>query len=143
MSDDTKEKKNPHAGHRERMRERVRKHGFEGFAEHEILEYMLFHVIRRGNTNELGHALLDTFGSVSEVFRASYDELLQVPGIGPACADYIIYLRELYLALDRYSTEGASLRTPEERCAYFLRKLDFEQEEMLVAVCLDDVVAHG
>lgn len=134
-----KPKKNPHAGHRERMRARVRAHGFDGFAEHEIMEYMLFHVIRRGNTNEIGHALIDTFGSVGEVFRASYDELLQVPGIGPSCADYIIYLRELYLALDRYSSEGASLSTPEERCAYFLRKLDFEQQENLLVVCLNDV----
>lgn len=134
----TDPKKNPHAGHRERMRARVRAHGFEGFAEHEIMEFMLFHVIPRGNTNEIGHALINTFGSVGEVFRASYDELLSVPGIGPACADYIIYLREMYLALDRYSTEGASLSTPEERCAYFLRKLDLEQDEQFMVVCLDD-----
>ncbi|MCR4645110.1 MAG: DNA repair protein RadC [Oscillospiraceae bacterium] len=144
-------KKNPHAGHRERMRQRVRAHGFDGFAEHEILEYMLFHVIRRGNTNEIGHALIDAFGSVNEVLRADYDELVEVPGVGPACADYILYLRELYLAFDRYSFDGASLDNAEVRCAYFLRKLDMEQDELLLAACLDDtrrvkhqfVVARG
>ena len=153
MADDRKKpvKKNPHAGHRERMRQRVRAHGFADFAEHEILEYMLFHVIRRGNTNEIGHALIDAFGSVNEVLRADYNELLEVPGVGTACADYILYLRELYLAFDRYSFDGASLDKPEVRCAYFLRKLDMEQDELLLAACLDDarhvkhefVVARG
>lgn len=133
-----KGEKNPHAGHRERMRQKVRRNGFSDFAEHEILEYMLFHVIRRGNTNEIGHALLDTFGSVGEVFRASYEELIRVPGVGPACADYIVFLREMYRALEDCRSEGASMKTKEERCEYFLHKLSLETDENLLVACLDD-----
>ncbi|MBR3628894.1 MAG: RadC family protein [Oscillospiraceae bacterium] len=153
MPGNTKSKpmKNPHAGHRERMRARVRANGFRGFAEHEIMEYILFHVIPRANTNEIGHALIDTFGSVREVLRATYEELIRVPGVGRSSADFIIFLRELLIALDYYETEGASLNTPEERCDYFVQKLDYEQEEVVIAACLDDsmrvrhqfVVARG
>ena len=39
---DAPEKKpNPHAGHRERMRERFYKNGLEGFSYHEILEFLI------------------------------------------------------------------------------------------------------
>ena len=51
-------KDNPHAGHRERMRQRFQDTGLDGFAEHEILEMLLFYVVRRENTNTLAHKLL-------------------------------------------------------------------------------------
>ena len=39
--------KNPHENRRARVRERVEKIGFEGMADHEALEYLLFYVIPR------------------------------------------------------------------------------------------------
>lgn len=134
------DEKKCHAGHRQRMRERMRKSGFDGFAEHEILEFILFHSIRRGNTNVIGHALLETFGSFNAVFRASYEELIQVPGVGASSADYIIYLRELMKALEKYRFEGASLKEADNRCAYFLHKLSMETDENLLVACLDETL---
>ena len=39
--------KNPHAGHRKRMRERYSQSGFKGWADHEVLEFILFDKIPR------------------------------------------------------------------------------------------------
>ena len=59
-----------HDGHRQRMRERFRKDGLEGFAPHEVLELLLFYGRARGDVNPLAHALLDTFGSLKGVLEA-------------------------------------------------------------------------
>lgn len=41
------EKKNPHEGHRERMKQRYLSQGLDGFAEHEVLEMLLFYSVFR------------------------------------------------------------------------------------------------
>ena len=50
-----------HDGHRSRMRERFRREGLNGFADHEALELMLFYAIPQRNVNPLAHALLERF----------------------------------------------------------------------------------
>ena len=71
-----------HENHRERMRERYLKSGFDSFATHEILEMALYYAIPRGDTNEIAHQLMERFGSLKRMFEASVDELQEVPGVG-------------------------------------------------------------
>jgi len=78
-----------HANHRNRMRYRVRKDGVTSLADHELLEFFLFDVIPRRNTNITAHLLLDKFGSLDKVFSASVSELMEVEGIGEVTAGYI------------------------------------------------------
>lgn len=80
--------KNPHAGHRERIRQRFAEDGFESYQPHKVLEQVLFTVIPRVNTNETAHALLDRFGFVEGVLDAPVDELTKIPGIGKTAADH-------------------------------------------------------
>lgn len=63
------------------MRERFCTDGLDGFADHNILELILFYSIPRKDTNELAHRLLESFGSFSAVFDADVDQLMQVDGI--------------------------------------------------------------
>lgn len=94
-----------HDKHRERMRNRFRENGFKGFADHEVLEYILFFAIPRGNTNETAHRLLNYFGSFSNVLLASEDELVKVEGIGPAAARLITMLMEAIRYYQRSNTK--------------------------------------
>lgn len=74
-----------HTGHRNRMMNKL----FENpnaLNDHEILEIALFFSIPRKNTNPIAHALLNTFGSLESVFRASKEELTAIDGIGPHAA---------------------------------------------------------
>lgn len=78
-----------HIGHRERMKNQFKRGGLSGFHEHQILEMLLFYPIPQKDTNPLAHALLDRFGSLLNVFRASEEELVKVSGIGPHTASFL------------------------------------------------------
>lgn len=73
--------KGVHDGHRQRLRNKFLKNGFEGFEPHNILELLLFYSIPRRDTNEIAHNLINHFGSLKNVFNASFDELIKVDGI--------------------------------------------------------------
>lgn len=88
------ENKNIHAHHRDRIRERAEL-GFDSFAEHELLEMLLFYSIPRGDTNVIGHELIEHFGSFNAVIEASVDELQAVKGIGHSSALQIKLVGEM------------------------------------------------
>jgi DNA repair protein RadC len=73
-------------GHRERLRRRFTAGGPDAIADYELLEMVLFRVIRRGDTKPLAKALLAHFGSFSEVLSASPERLMEVRGVGEAIA---------------------------------------------------------
>lgn len=75
-----------HDGHRKRMRDRFRKEGLDGFADHEVLELLLFYGRARGDVNPLAHTLIDVFGSLQGVLEAKPDQLMAVPGVGEETA---------------------------------------------------------
>lgn len=80
-------KKNPHEGHRARLREKFSKDStMETFADHELLEFHLSLVIPRKDTNALAHELIDKFGSLNNVLLASPNELIKVKNMTVAAA---------------------------------------------------------
>ena len=66
---------NPHAGHRQRVRNRFMREDMESFEDHQILELILFYAIPRGDTNLIGHRLIKHFGRLSAVFDARISDL--------------------------------------------------------------------
>ncbi len=78
------EKKKPggvHSGHRQRVKERFLKEGLDSFEQHQVLELLLFFGIPMKDTNEMAHALLDTFGSLYKVMEASFEDIRRIPGM--------------------------------------------------------------
>ena len=80
---------NLHEGHRNRLRERLMLRKFAESPDYEVLEYILTLSIKRRDTNEIAHRLVNQFGSLSKVFDASYDKLLEVKGITPTTAYFL------------------------------------------------------
>lgn len=77
----------PHSGHRKRMRKRLDADPeLRGFAEHELLEIMLYGTYRRENTNVKAHLLLHSFGSLENVLAASPEELQATGAVGEKSA---------------------------------------------------------
>lgn len=105
--DEKKSAKNPHSGHRERMRDRFLTSGLDGFAPHEVMEFILFYTHSRCNTNDIAHNLIETFGSLPGVLEASYDELIKVNKINKVSATFITFLPELFR---RYSKDKDEIR---------------------------------
>ena len=62
---------NPHMGHRQRMLDKFRRFGLEIFSDHEVLEMLLYFAVRQGDTNPTAHRLMQRFGSLHAVLKAS------------------------------------------------------------------------
>ncbi len=84
-----------HFNHRKRMREKFDSQGHKSFADHEILEMLLFYSVPRVNTNPLAHKLIEKFGSLSNVLKAKKKALLKVEGIGEQTAIYLTLIGSL------------------------------------------------
>lgn len=85
-----------HDGHRNRMRNRIRKSGLSSLAEHEILEYLLFAFVPRKDTNEIAHALIGEFGSLSRVLSADEESLRKVPGMTDNASLFLASLPDVF-----------------------------------------------
>jgi DNA repair protein RadC len=72
---------NIHKGHRQKVKQRFLANGLAGESDHNILELLLFYAIPYKDTNPIAHALIDRFGSLSGVLRASPAELQSVKGV--------------------------------------------------------------
>lgn len=133
MSDDT------HEGHRDRVKQRFLRDGLRGFEPHQILELLLFYGIPRKDTNEIAHELLDTFGSLSGVLRAPYEDLLEIKGITPNAATLIRFsgqlIREYY---DNNLSKDMILDSTEKMGQFILPKFMGEDNEKVLLVCLDN-----
>ena len=82
--------KNPHLGHREKLRQRfIRENGLDHFEDHQILELLLFYANPRGDTNPIAHALLEQFGSLKGVLEARPEMLMTVTGVKETAATLI------------------------------------------------------
>jgi DNA repair protein RadC len=76
-------------GHRERLRQRVLKDGGSGLQEYELLELLLCAFIPRVDVKPIAKDLIARFGTVSGVFAAPPERLMEVRGIGEPTAAYI------------------------------------------------------
>ena len=81
-----------------------------GMNDHELLEIVLFRTIPRQNTNPLAHELISAFGSLEGVFRASFEQLLAVKGVGETTAAYIQTIGEI---IRRLPARNAKVAEPE------------------------------
>lgn len=124
-----------HEGHRKRMLQRL-EHA-EGLQDHEVLEILLYNAIPRKNTNPLAHALLNAFPSLEQLFRASYEELLTVDGIGPETA---AYLRCIGILRERIPSSEEAVPAAfgaGNFSAYLLERYSSLKEEVIEIFCLD------
>ena len=126
-----------HDGHRQRMKERFARHGLDSFAEHEVLELLLYYAIPRRDTNELAHTLLDRFGSLERVFLAPREELMKVPGVGEGAALLLTLVPAVSQYTHRHAPQETILNSVDASGRYFMRLLRHERRELLYQACLD------
>ena len=87
---------NPHKGHRERMREKVRTLGLENLPQHEIIEVWLYPFIPMKDTNVIAHDLIDRFGSLENVLDASPKMLMEVKNMTENAALYLTTMPQVF-----------------------------------------------
>ena len=129
-----------HDGHRQRMKNAFAEHGLESFDDVHALEFLLFYVRARCNTNEIAHELLDRFGSLDAVFEASVEELSNVDGVGRETA---IFLRLIPEVSRRYMMSRRKMTTindTRDACEYFRPLFMFARTERIFVLLLDNML---
>lgn len=129
---------NVHKNHRERVKERFLKEGLSAFADHEVLELLLFYAIPQGDTNPLAHKLLEKFKTPNAVFNASVEELCTVSGVQKHTAALIKLIPEIsqfYTALS--VREQKTIHNSQEAGKYVCAKIGLEKKEVFAVICLD------
>ncbi|MBQ8503736.1 MAG: RadC family protein [Clostridia bacterium] len=137
-TDSNNKTENTHKGHRTRMREGFFLRGFDGLADHEVLEMLLYFVIPQRDTNKIAHELIDYYGSFSAVLKADRASLTKHKYITDNAACLINMILPLY---KRY-LENLSLLEPNytdtESLVEFLRsKYSITENECVYALCFD------
>lgn len=141
MSDNNNNKQdNPHQKHRSRLRETFRKAGVEGMPDHNLLEFLLFYSIPRKDTNLIAHRLLKTFGSLNGVFDATYEQLIEVEGVGESSALLISTIPAICKKyIEGKSKKKTNLSEPEAAQQFVVQKYYGCKTEVFYMFCLDAV----
>jgi len=92
---------NPHANHRERVRQRFLNEGLDAFEPHQALELLLFYAIPQRDTNELAHKLLSAYGTISRLFEADPRDIAKRCGISENTAILISLMPQLFRMYSR------------------------------------------
>ena len=127
-----------HKDHRQRKRDQFYHHGSDAFADHELLELLLFYGIARRDVNPLAHALIEEFGSLEAVFAAPIEALESVDGIGQSTAVLIKLIPHLMRKAQLSSAQSELPLDTVERIGDYFRDLFFaESNEVFYQLCLD------
>lgn len=127
-----------HDGHRQRKKEQFRMHGLDAFADHEVLELLLYYAIPRRDTNPVAHRLMERFGSLDGVFSATVEELEEVEGVGKNAATLLALWMPLYRRVrTKPKAKEIILNSTEQAGQYFMDLFFGMRREELYEACLD------
>lgn len=126
-----------HDGHRERLRNKIRKFGFECLEDHEKLEYLLFSFIPRRDTNAIAHELIATFGSYKKVLDSNPDLLLSVKGMTENAALFLSILPDAFSTY-LLAEKETKLTTPVACAQEIIARIGRKREEYFLALYLDE-----
>ena len=129
---------NPHAGHRQRLRERFLRAGVSGFADHELLELLLTYSIPRRDVKDLAKSLLRRFGSLARVLEAPPEVLSAHPGIKEQ-STVLLKLVPAFngLILERNFAGSDVISNPLAAIRYLQKKLGGKDHEVMAVIYLD------
>ncbi len=128
-----------HAGHRQRLRERLLDHGTSTLHDYEVLEVLLFGAQARGDTKPLAKRLLKTFGSLNGVLAAPREELLKVKGVGVTSAAQLKITYEAGRRLARADLRERPMINSHQKAIDYCRvEIGHETVEQLLLLFLDN-----
>ncbi len=130
--------KNMHSGHRERMRKRFFEEGGESFADHELVEMLLYGALPMRDTNALAHRLIDEFGSLQALLEADAADIMQRCNVSGNVVLLLSLQKELRrrLVLAEWG-ERPVIDSVQKAGAYAMNLLAHMNYERAYLICLD------
>jgi DNA repair protein RadC len=125
-------------GHRQRLRERFVRVGFDGFNDYEVIELLLTLAIPRSDVKQPAKALIAHFGNLRGILDAPLEELREVSGIGtvaPIALQIIRAAAALYLQQTAEAAE--SMADPGRLGAFWRMRIGALSDEVFEVAYLD------
>ncbi len=128
-----------HHGHRERMRKKISEGYVQSFTDVELLEVLLFGVIKRQNTNIIAHLLLEKYGTPKAVFEADPSLITELDGLGASSSCFFTLLKEINrrIMLDK-GTPEKYFPSIEKIGQFFIKRFKGISEERVMLLMLDN-----
>ena len=127
-----------HKNHRARMRKKFQKNGFDGFADHEVLELLLYYSVPRRDTNPLAHKILNKYKTLANVFDAGAEELMNEVGVSEVTATLLSMIPKLSKIYETSKwSRNVCLENTEMIGKYAISMFKDSQNEEFVLICLD------
>lgn len=130
---------NIHEGHRIRLRKRLEECNFSNIDDYQCLEYILTLCVKRKDTNELAHTLINTFGSLANVLEASIYDLQTVKGITYPMAYFLHFLPQIFRNYKISKRKAKPILTcPQDIFNYLGECIHHLPNEEFYLICLDN-----
>jgi DNA repair protein RadC len=125
-------------GHRERLREKFLKGGFQGFADYEVVELLLTLAVPRGDVKETAKELIERFKNLRGILDAPAAELQKIKGIGMVTPVALRIIREAAnLYLQQSAEQQESLASPDTLSRFWRAKIGTLSHEVFQVGFLD------
>lgn len=128
---------NLHKNHRQRVRNKFINNGLKGFAEHEILEFLLFYAVPLRDTNPTAHRLINKYGSLSGVLGASYESLIATKGVGEQSATLIKLIPAIMQECNKLGLAKTVIDNQKEAMEYIAGMFKGSSNELFYVICLN------
>ena len=127
-----------HDEHRKRMKQKFIENDMDSFADHEVLELLLYYAISRRDVNPIAHELLKRFGSLSAVFDAPIEELTKVDGVGEHTAALIKMLPQFSRRYLISRTSSENILDSSKKAGQYVQSFFYSmRKECVYIICLD------
>ena len=122
----------------ERPRERMLRDGAESLSNQELLAIILRTGTKSESVVQLGSHLLEKFEGLRGMRSATFEELMEVKGIGPAKAAQLFAAIELGRRFGQLQLEqGLSVKHPGDVAEYLMAEMRFLPQEHFVVLFLN------
>jgi DNA repair protein RadC len=130
--------KEDNSGHRQRVRDKIKKAGINGMAEYEILEVILYGVFTTKDTKETAKKLLKKFKTLENLLQAPKKKVLELEGIGESIYIQLQFTKELveYLYKEQI-IENDILNSVEKVYKYLKSDIGFLEKEVFKIIFLN------
>lgn len=121
----------------ERPRERLARLGSKSLSNAELLAILLRVGVRGENAVQVAQRLLKTFGGITGLHRAAFDEVCAQYGVSTAKAAQIKAALELGNRMKQENIERGSIHSPDEAAQLILYEMSALDQEELWVMLLD------
>ena len=129
---------NLHKGHRQKLRARYMESGFSGFADHEILELLLFYAYPQRDTNELAHRFINEYGSLYALMSDTPQNIMHRLNVTENIAVLLSSLLKINeRVLTSHFKRGEYMGSFSRAAQYLHAMLATRPYEMSYAICLN------